>query len=105
MNTYVRTIFWVVLLLVGINFATPDPVEVTPAVLSDGAAVWDVLDDDVLGHALTHWVASNTDLLPLLPGIAMAMLAVLGAARSFLRANDPKQLALSRRIPRSAPTY
>lgn len=105
MNTHARIIFWVILLLVGVNVATPDPLEVTPAVLSDGAAAWDVLDDDVLGHALNHWVASNTDLLPSPPGIVMAMLAVLGAVRPFLNASDPKQIALSRRIPRSAPTH
>lgn len=104
MNTYVRIIFWLVLLLVGVNVATPDPVEVTPAVLSDGSA-WNVLDDDDLGHEHDHWLASSTDLLMPLSSVVMAMLAVLGTVRPLLHASDPKRFALSRRIPRSAPTH
>jgi hypothetical protein len=104
MNTVTRTIFWVVLLLVGFNFVTPDPVEVTPGALSDGATVWTVSNDDDLGHAHNHWLESSTDLLLPLPGLVMAMFAVLGAVRPFLNANDPKHFAISRRNPRSAPT-
>ena len=105
MKIHARTIFWVTLLLVGINIATPDPVEVTPAILGDGTAAQTVLDDDDLGHALNHWLASNTDLLLPLPSIIMAMLAVLGVVRPFLIANDPRRFALARRNPRSAPTH
>jgi len=104
MHTHVRTILWLVLLLVGFNFVTPDSVEVLPSALWDGNAGWTVLDDDDLDHAHNHWLASHTDFLLPLPSIVIAMLGVVGGLQGFLNSNTRKHLALSQRIPRSAPT-
>lgn len=97
-----RLFFWIVLLLVGLNFAAPDSIGAGPISAWNPSVAWADLDSDDLDPSLHHTILSHDDILS--GCIVTAGLALVGHFLSSAGSNsNPQGPSPSLRIPRSPP--
>jgi hypothetical protein len=105
MGHSVRLFFWIALLLVGVNLAIPDPIELTPLAVGRTAANWAYSDDDDLQHSHGNALPPQNNLPLSLSCCVVVGLALLGQVLACPHSPNPQHPSLCHRIPRSPPAY